>query len=116
MESKKIIVNGKEYLFINESKGSRNGFKHCTTLLINNNEVVDVAIQYYNRTWETYRYRTSMNKAIQQMINCRKSRLEMDFRRDNDIYRMTKKRRAELDDILYADSLLNEYIEVRNLL
>lgn len=116
MESKKIIVNGKEYLFINESKGSRNGFKHCTTLLINNNEVVYVTIQYYNRTWEAYRYRTSMSKAIQQMINCRKSRLEMDFRRDNDIYRMTKKRRAELDDILYVDSLLNEYIEVRNLL
>lgn len=114
METTKIIVNGKEYLFVNESKGNRNGFKHCTTLLINNNEVADVAIQYYNRTWETYRYRTSMCKAIQQMIDCRKSRLESDFRRNYNISRMTKQRREELDDILNNDAFIIDYVAVRD--
>ena len=35
MEIKKLTVNGKEYEFVNETVGTRNGFAHNTTLFVN---------------------------------------------------------------------------------
>ena len=54
MELKRIkaysLTNEFEFVFVNESKGTRNGFKHTTTLLIDNYKIISTSINYINRT------------------------------------------------------------------
>lgn len=112
MEIKKYTVNKKTYEFINEYRNTANGFKHTTHLFIDDNEVVDVSVNYINRTWEKYTYQTSMLEAIYSAIKQRELRLEDVFRRRNNITRMTKDKREELERIKKDDVLLKEYQKV----
>lgn len=62
-----VNVNG--YKFINEFGGTRNGFYHKTILLNKNgNEIADYRINYLNRTWESYTFRTVMKNCVYTLI------------------------------------------------
>lgn len=69
METKKILVLGKEYLFVNEYFRNRSGFVHRSVLLVNNCEYSSHKVQYYNRTWESYRYQTVMKGLVCNLID-----------------------------------------------
>lgn len=69
METKKVMVLGKEYLFVNESIGNRSGFVHRSTLLENDHEVATHKVQYINRTWESYRYQSVMKGLVYNLID-----------------------------------------------
>lgn len=69
METKKILVLGKEYLFVNEYFSNRSGFVHRSVLLVNNCEYSSHKVQYINRTWESYRYQTVMKGLVYNLID-----------------------------------------------
>lgn len=48
-----------------ESAGTRNGFKHTAVLIKNGLEYDRAKCCYINRTWESYRYRTVMQKLVE---------------------------------------------------
>lgn len=68
MTIRKITVNGNEYQFINDSRNTRTGFAHDTTLFKNGEEIGRATAIYYNRTWECYRYQTVMQRCINDII------------------------------------------------
>ena len=62
-----VNVNG--YEFCNEFGGTRNGFYHKTILKDKNgNEIAENKINYLNRTWESYTFRTVMKSCVYALI------------------------------------------------
>ena len=62
-----VNVNG--YEFENEYGGTRNGFYHKTILKDKNgNEIAENKINYLNRTWESYTFRTVMQNCVYTLI------------------------------------------------
>ena len=116
MEVRKIVVNGREFQFVNESRNTRSGFAHDTTLLINGCERVKHTCHYLNRTWECYRYQTSMYGAINEVINDRINYITKRFKEDNGYNKITAKRKIELSSVLNDDFFLKEYYAVKDCL
>ena len=50
------------------SRNRRNRFIHDSTLYINDVECGKTSVHYYNRTWESYRFQTSMRRLIEERI------------------------------------------------
>lgn len=113
MDIKKIIVNGKEYEFVNSSRSTRNGFAHDTTLFVNGYEKTSNTCHYLNRTWECYRYQTVMMGAIRQSIDNRTNLLERKFKDDNGYKKMTADRVLKFKNVILADDdVIKEYKKV----
>lgn len=114
MEIKKIEMNGKVYEFVNETKDTRHGFAHVSTLLIDNYETMKHRCNYLNRTWESYRYQTSMKGCMCDLIEELTERLKKQFMTANMYGKMTDKRRKEFETVLKSNELYNEYVAVKN--
>lgn len=116
MEIRKITVNGKEFQFVNESRSTRSGFAHDTTLFVNGYERLKHTCHYLNRTWECYRYQTAMIGAVNELINGRKDNLTDDFKNVNGYKKLTPNRKEELNKIFESDSYIKELKAVRDCL
>ena len=93
MTIRKMKVNGNEYQFINNSRSTRNGFAHDTTLFKNGYELNDYSCHYLNRTWECYRYQTVMKYCVTEIINKLYDRFINNYKYENKIKRMTAEKR-----------------------
>lgn len=60
----KTFKLSKVYTVICETKNTRNGFKHIAILCKNNNSVYETKICYLNRTWESFEYKSVLDKII----------------------------------------------------
>lgn len=49
-----------------ETHSTRNGFKHTATLFKNGFDYDTVKVCYLNRTWESFRYQTVLNKLLEK--------------------------------------------------
>ena len=103
MEIKRITVNGKEVEFVNQSRGTRTGFAHDTTVFINGYEYGEPTCIYYNRTWERYTYQTVMRKAIYALQERLTNRLREEFKAERGYQKLTAKRQAEFYEYRDAD-------------
>ena len=111
MERKEIKTPYGNYTFVNETNSTRSGFSHVSKMFIEGLSwpVSSGKCDYLNRTWELYRYQSSMTKAVRRLINERKAIIEADYRQLAGITRMTAKKRDELNKIIDADDLIEEY-------
>ena len=112
MEIRKIKANKNDYLFINEFKSTRIGFKHITRLFKNDCLLNEVSVNYINRTWESYNYQTSMKKCINDIIELKIDRLKAEYKQKNNIDRITKKHIKELNNYIKSDPVLKEYKKI----
>lgn len=64
-------INGNNYTINCQSLKTRNGFKHVCNLTKNNSfdTIETVKINYINRTWESWQYRTCFYKLLNTFIN-----------------------------------------------
>lgn len=114
MEVRKFKINGNEYEFVNESGNTRCGFYHKTSLFKSNGDsswkVSERKVNYLNRTWESYRYQTSMSCALSEYCNDRYERLLNDFKSNRGYVKMTKKRLEEFHNCAEYknDSIIND--------
>lgn len=116
METKELMVNGNKYLFVNESRSTSNGFCHISTLFRNGYEIASHRCNYLNRTWEVYRYQTSMKCCVGDLLeNVINKDLE-NFKTVNMYKKMTEARTKEFKDTLKYNKLFNEYTELKDLL
>lgn len=63
-------IDNHNITFVNESKNTRNGFKHVSDLYLDGScYPISTGVRYYlNRTWEYYQYQSSMIEAVEQLI------------------------------------------------
>lgn len=88
MNQYEFMLNGINYIIINETKGTRNGFKHESRLfrIIQKNqssfittddspnryeyvELEKAKVFYMNRTWERFQYESVMKKLIHEYFD-----------------------------------------------
>ena len=114
MEIKKFNIDGKEVEFVNESFDTRHGFKHVTTMFINNCEYGRNTCYYLNRTWEHYRYQTVMRGCVQKLIEIRIENLKSTFKNQYGYSRMTAKRNEEFEKWMGHDNVADFYVKLLN--
>ena len=83
----------KNFEIKNKSRNRRNGFSHDSTLLFNGVEIGKASVHYYNRTWESYRFQTSMLRVVDEAIEHNKKLVRKhvfsDWKRLNDARKLT---------------------------
>jgi hypothetical protein len=89
-------INGNIYMFHNEMPYCRDGFTHKSTLLRNGSAIGEARVHYYNRTWESYQYRTAMKLAVENVMLIEIEALVDHYKRESGIKRISKDKRAEL--------------------
>ena len=114
MEIKKFNIDGKEIEFVNESFDTRHGFKHVTTMFINNCKYGSNTCYYLNRTWECYRYQTVMRGCVQNLIEIRIENLKSTFKNQYGYSRMTAKRNEEFERWMGHDNVADFYVKLLN--
>ena len=101
MEIRKF--NAKElanYLIVNNSGSNRSGFWHESVLFLDNGEIARHRCQYYNRTWEYYRFQTSMRCAVSDAREkWEKYYLDI-FKEEHGYNKLTAKRKEEFEEYL----------------
>lgn len=107
-------VNGREVLFVNSWRGTRNGFAHDTELFIDGMCYGSNTAHYINRTWECYCYQTVMRGCVYGLIERLRERLLRYFKERHNYGRMTAKRREEFEAEIannYELELYNRILE-----
>lgn len=112
MEIKKFDIDGRHIEFVNESRSTRNGFKHETTMFINGCERGTNTVHYLNRTWECYPFQTCMRGCVKQLLENRIENLKSDFKFKNGYSKMTAKRKEEFEQWMSDDSICKFYNEL----
>ena len=113
MEVKDIKVRGTNFRFVCEGWSNSRAWGHRVVLLENGNEMTDVKIRYYNRTWENYAFQTTMLKAVRELQEWREKRIIEDYKYSHNVSRLTKEKKEELikaDDYLKTYKLLEKRI------
>ena len=110
MELRKID----SFTFVNETEGTRNGFRHISHLFndLTGAEIASGKVNYLNRTWESYRYQTSMREAANNAYLERADYLKYLFKENKGISRITKKYEDEWIKVLNGDETLKSYIKL----
>ena len=62
----KIFEVNKNIKIVCDYGKTRNGFKHTATLLYKGNECESVKCNYLNRTWESFKFESVLNKLVEK--------------------------------------------------
>lgn len=111
-------VGNNVYMFICQSRSTRNGFAHDCELIKNTSSHLSKATCHYiNRTWERYTYQSVMIRAIMQKLKDYNAAAREQFKREHGLSRITAKRRPELEAFI-ADQFaqIETWREIRELL
>lgn len=110
-----IEANGQNFEFVNTSGNTRNGFFHQTQLTTNGH-FVKTKCFYLNRTWERFTYQSVMLKAVSILIEERAEEITKKYKFENNIERLTAKRKEEVKELIKADNSILTYAKVKELL
>jgi len=103
MELVEKTIDGVKFTFVNDAGRNRSGFYHDTTLLQNGWEIGHNRAQYYNRTWESYRYQSSMKGAVSNVI---KKELLEDFESFKKVHGVSRLQQKTKDEIEAANQTI----------
>jgi|TARA_R110000782_G_scaffold154530_1_gene246862 hypothetical protein len=98
--------NGREYTIQNEGYSNSRGWGHISKLYMNGMYMGQRKVKYINRTWESYRFRSCMQILIHGMLEDRIDMHLADYKEQNGIKRLTKKRREEA--MQFADDRIDD--------
>lgn len=104
-----LKINDNQITFVNNSRSTRNGFAHDSELYINDNYKGKHSCYYLNRTWECYRYQTVMMGLVDNLIEERKNYIKADYKRANNIARLTQKHNGKIAGLFKADDRIVLY-------
>ncbi len=113
---KNVNLNGKVFQFVNTFRNTRSGFAHDCELTIGNGRTVTATVVYYNRTWEQYEYQSVMIKAVRILIDERAEEITQRYKFENNIKRLTAKRKEEVKELIKTDDIILTYSKVKELL
>lgn len=103
------VKNVGEFYFVCQSWETRNCWGHLVTLNDGNGyQVATDKRTYYNRTWESYRYQSTMVGATKIAIENRQESLKNIYKEEQGIARLTSKHKDKLQEIFDKDWGLQE--------
>ncbi len=88
-------INGRTYDIISRGWSTSRSWGHKSELYIDGNFVEEGKVRYYNRTWESYQFRTCMQNLIWGLIERTEKKFLDQYKKDNDIKRLTASRKEE---------------------
>lgn len=88
------------YLIVNDSGSNRSGFWHESTLFLGDNEIAHNRAHYINRTWERYRFQTSMRGVAYEAKEHWEKYYLAKFKDEKGYTKLTAKRKEEFDEYL----------------
>lgn len=91
-------INGHEYLIHSRTANSRTGFAHVSTLVRDGNEIETKRVNYYNRTWESYQYQTSMRLVVEHVMRREHEQLITLYKCANGLKRLSAAKKEELSN------------------
>lgn len=92
------IINGHTYLIHSRTASSRTGFAHVSTLVRDGQEIETKRVNYYNRTWESYQYRTSMRIVVEAAMKAELDSLITHYKRESGTRRLSAAKKEELSN------------------
>lgn len=106
-------INGVKFTLVCESWQTRNSWGHKVSLYRNESFFVGSAkIRYYNRTWESYQYQSTIKSVIFNAIQEIKAAAKKVFLSVHNYKVMTKKRAVVFLEYLKKDNEYNIYNEL----
>ena len=103
-------VNGKKITFVNDSRSTRHGFAHDSTMFVNGYHDAKASCHYLNRTWEWYTYQTSMLSAVRTAMQDLENAIRDGYKYRNNISRIVgDKRKAEVKALVDASERMQMY-------
>ena len=88
-----------EIFVASKCNGYNYGFVHITTICYKY-YVITAKVGYINRTWERYTYETSTKKALFMLVNEIYNDLKDNYKRQNNIKRITQKDKKAIVEML----------------
>lgn len=113
MTIKEYKINNNNYTFVCESWETSRAWGHRVTLLKNNYEITRAKMTYVNRTWENYQYQSCMLNAIGIVMDELEEELKAEYKKQNNITRITKKHKDPLENYISSNEKMQELIELR---
>jgi len=111
-EIKKITVDGQEFTFVNSFRSNRSGFVHETDLFMGERHIAHNKSQYYNRTWESYTYQSSMRQCVYVGAGEHKQFLIEEYKRKTGVKKMNEQQKAAVSDPDLEMKLYAELLQV----
>lgn len=93
-------VGNAEFTFFVNYRGNRSGFVHECELDMNGEHISAAKRQYYNRTWENYRFQSVMLDAVDKAVEDVKTKIRADEMAARGWARLTQQRRNEIGKIV----------------
>ena len=100
MDIIKKNVGNAEFTFVLNSRSNRSGFVHECELFCGYKKIAQDKAQYYNRTWERYRYQTVMLHAVNNAINDAREDIIDEQKRLNGWKQLSKNRKEAVEKII----------------
>ena len=100
MRMHKFFIDGKEIIFLNNSRGCPSGFMHETELFIDGWQASDARCYYINRTWERYTYQSVMLEAVDKLQQRETEREKHIFRQQRGIKNIMGRHKSALEEQL----------------
>jgi len=91
-------INGHSYLIHSRVASSRTGFAHVSTLVRDGREIATKRVNYYNRTWESYQYQTSMRLVVEHVMRREHEQLIAHYKRESGLMRLSAAKKEELSN------------------
>lgn len=113
MEIIKRTINNNNYTFVCETWETSRARGHKVAMFRNDAEYTTQKIRYYNRTWESYKYRTCISKCINAMIEEESKHMINTYKEIHNRKRLSQK---EKDSIINTSELIKELNELKKTL
>lgn len=111
-QNKNFSIGNSRFELTNAHIDKRDGFNHRTKLFHNGNFVIETETHYINRTWERYQFQTSMKVTIKKAMEQLENSYIRIFKEQNNIKRLTAKRRIEAMEQLENKSIYKDLLEL----
>lgn len=100
MDMIKKSVGNAEFTFVLNSRNNRSGFVHECELFCGYKKIASSKAQYYNRTWEAYRFQSVMLSAVQSAVKDAKNDIIDEQKRLNGWKQLSQNRRDAVEKII----------------
>jgi hypothetical protein len=92
------VINGHNYMIHSRVASSHTGFAHVSTLIRDGREIATKRVNYYNRTWESYQYQTSMRLVVEHVMRKEHEQLITLYKCANGLKRLSAAKKEELSN------------------
>ena len=104
-------IGENEYSFNNEVWSTSRAWGHHTEFMINGEVVSKCKLRYYNRTWESYQFRSCMRQSVHNYLDKLLEERIFEYKKEHFIKRLTQARREVVEEKFKVD-----YLELYELL